>query len=899
MAETSSCETVGPAGCGEDGADPSVCAPQWCAAGRDDAGKPCSAGQPACLPQGDLCPAHEDATQAVACPAGQFPAREGAGCATAGAEVADVNGHLAPAAKGALWPELPPVPADWPDAPLVPAAAPGQTPVPLWCADSAGAARACAASESGCPVGYAPGPASSGQCAALAGPSWVCPPGFDVSGGVGAPQATLSCVPAKSTCPAGGADGFAWSEDLPGTVYVRAGSPTAGATGARSAPFATVTAALGVKPQRIAVAAGTYPEALTLKGAVELVGQCAALVQFQGPPDQPAVHFSASAQGAAVARVTLRGGSTGVLVAVGAKAAVREAWLHKVGQVGAVVQGQFALRDTVVADVEPAADGDLGSGLVAIKAGAITAERVAVERARLTALLASGPGSTIAGSAVSVQSTLPGVTAKEAGSALAAVDGGGIALSQVRVTASTGIQALATGSGSHLALTEAAIAEAAAGGAGMASAAVVATGGASVTLDRVRVAQNAVGGIVAYDAGTKVHLAHVLVAATAPDPATAKLGGGVDIGDGAHLHADGLRVFANRATGLRLWDAATGDVARVLVDHTLPQAADGSLGRAVEVSAGATLLLRRARLANNRGIGLFVVDAASKVRADDLVVDHTGPDDASGLYGTSAAVANGTLRIVRGRLAHGHSHGAAAVMGGQLLLAGVAIHDIAALPQSGQFGLGALAHQGGHATLLGCAIARVRQAGVTAATASSVTLVGTTVAQVEVEAASAAHGVGVWAYPQATATLRAVRVAQSHGAAVATFRGTLDVRAAVLVDTLAASGAAATPGGLVLADGLVAREAEQVAVRDCWVAGNGRAGLFFDGPAVKGATLAHSVATQSVFGLVTQRGAVVARTASWIALNSQQNLAGDAGLSAPEPPQLAPFDVQVADKPKK
>ena len=147
-----------------------------------------------------------------------------------------------------------------------------------------------------------------------------------------------------------------------------------------------------------------------------------------------------------------------------------------------------------------------------------------------------------------------------------------------------------------------------------------------------------------------------------------------------------------------------------------------------------------------------------------------------------------------------------------------------------------------------------------------------------------------------TAQLVATTVRSCHSAAVATIAGSLVLRSVVLADTQPAPvlSRGGSQGPLV-GDGLLAHNAVQVTVEQALIANNARAGAFFSStglaqPLVNEAKMTATALTRSVFGVVVQGDAQLVLK-GWLASgNSQQNFAGNLGLSVPEPPQPVAVD---------
>ena len=131
-----------------------------------------------------------------------------------------------------------------------------------------------------------------GGCAVVGVPVDGCAPGFthDGNGGCRPTLPAESCkagtmaVPGDETCaevaPCG-TETFGAIPDAPGTAFVDPAA-AAGGIGSKSAPFASIAAALATSASTVALAAGTYTGDLVLDRSVTLVGRCPSKVTIVG-----------------------------------------------------------------------------------------------------------------------------------------------------------------------------------------------------------------------------------------------------------------------------------------------------------------------------------------------------------------------------------------------------------------------------------------------------------------------------------------------------------------------------------------------------------------------------------------------------------------------------------------
>ncbi len=170
-----------------------------------------------------------------------------------------------------------------------------------------------------------------------------------------------------------------------GTIYVSATAATGG-DGSEAKPFRTVREALDAAPvattlPTIAIAAGTYKEALVVDKTVRLVGRCPSMVTIEPPTLDFALDLTVDAE---VRGLSTKGGAGGVRAA-GNVTHLSALHVHDTAAEGIfAVSGSLTLRDVVVERAR-----DVG---VEILDAAVTLDRVVVldTAASLTKLFGRG-----------------------------------------------------------------------------------------------------------------------------------------------------------------------------------------------------------------------------------------------------------------------------------------------------------------------------------------------------------------------------------------------------------------------------------------------------------------------------------------------------------------------------
>ncbi|MDB4942172.1 MAG: hypothetical protein JWP97_1706 [Labilithrix sp.] len=171
--------------------------------------------------------------------------------------------------------------------------------------------------------------------------------------------------------------------------------------------FRTVGEALAAAPSgaTVAIAAGTYAEALTLSRPVSLVGRCPAEVTLTSPGGAVAGVTTTSGSAVTLRGLTMSGfAAGGVLVYAGATATIEDVVIEGAGGWGVIVDGSKAtIRRAKLADPAPNAKG-AAWGIAAGASSEVLAEDVTISGGTTGVYVAStGTKITLRGSLVSGQ----------------------------------------------------------------------------------------------------------------------------------------------------------------------------------------------------------------------------------------------------------------------------------------------------------------------------------------------------------------------------------------------------------------------------------------------------------------------------------------------------------------
>ncbi len=570
-----------------------------------------------------------------------------------------------------------------------------------------------------CPADFAPAATGTGCDPVL--PPTACAPGTMPR--VGA----ASCEPVGWTaCPAGfAADPSGWGcldvePDVPCSGATRevlgqqtcqplgdcaAAFPPAGATlfvdPAVTTPDAThhasLQAALAAAPAGavIAVAAGTYAEALVITRPVTLVGRCAEQVVVQAPAPGAAGLAVDRAVAAEVRGLTLRGHAIGARVTGGGTLTLRESLIDANVDYGVLASGagsKATVVDSVIRDTS-ALGPNVGHG-VQIESGALVAlDGTVVKGNHRYGVLATGTRTQATFLGAIVRDTLatsgdfggmgvvvdPGASATLTRTAVVNSRHRGVRVTQATLTLTDSVvrgtaprnggelgDGLSVFGGKATLVRSAVVGNATAGVfaqgataslevrdsvvrdthvAAAQSCGLGASLGASLTLANSALVENDECGLALYQSSATV--THSLVAGTRQGQNAAARG--IDVFSASCLDLRDSAVVGSSTLGLAVIDSGAdagcaATLTRSLVSGTLPRD-DGILGRGVSVQ-NAEVTLQRSALLDNREVGLFVSREGATVTATECTVRGTQAE-AAGSFGDGLVAHAGSRVTLR------------------------------------------------------------------------------------------------------------------------------------------------------------------------------------------------------------------------------------------------------------
>lgn len=345
-----------------------------------------------------------------------------------------------------------------------------------------------------------------------------------------------------------------------------------------------------------------------------------------------------------------------------------------------------------------ARDGVAGRGLELTAGADATITRATFETHLDLSLSLDGLGTRANLNEVVVRDTR-GATLTGANGYGASVTGGAtLAANALIVSSSHGAGLLASGLRTRLTLTNGFIVATAPDSAGSGNGIAVESG-AVADLHRSLLAGNTEAALFATGPGSRVEFDDLTITATRSNPSDGRAGLGLWLQDGSALVGDRLLLRGNRFAGLYATGMATTVTAsQLVVANTRPQTGDGRGGMGLFLNDGATATLGSMLLRGNHEVGLLLDDASATLR-DTLIADTQSRD--SGLHGSGIELQRGAqLSLERALLQRNRGVGLLVTdAGSRLTFADLAIEATSPRPEPlAGFGTGLAIMSGGAAS---------------------------------------------------------------------------------------------------------------------------------------------------------------------------------------------------------
>jgi hypothetical protein len=454
------------------------------------------------------------------------------------------------------------------------------------------------------------------------------------------------CVPIDG--PAGCGTGT-WGNipDDPMNVYVDPSYAGNDGDGSMAKPVTTIAAALSrVQPGgRVALAAGTYMEQVSVETPVEIAGRCPSMVTIVGTgldTTYPVVVW-VDAGPSTIRGVTI----TGPGVGIEADRDVTVDTVHLTGTAGsALLSGghTMTITNTLAEGTAPDPTSQHGNGLSAEMGATVTVTDSAFYQNRAQAVLSYGPGVSVTMTDVLVDTTLPEMNDQLHGEGVTAINGGTVDMTAVAIVNSTvsgfaaeGIGSTASANGVLVERTQPQATDMTQG-----QGVVIAAGG-DLTLASSAVLGNEEVGVFVYGGNTHAIVTGSLIAGTAPQASDGKYGAGVEVQGGASVTTSDNVLSKNHQTAIGVHEKDTHvTMIRDILEDTIPQVADGQYGCGAIVGTG-VLDLASVTIARSHVAAILVSDGSAVLDGSLLLDTQAGNLTLQGSMQTLTDVGDGLV----------------------------------------------------------------------------------------------------------------------------------------------------------------------------------------------------------------------------------------------------------------
>ncbi len=451
-----------------------------------------------------------------------------------------------------------------------------------------------------------------------------------------------------------------WPSDLPESVpvwYVQAGGSGDGhSTGA---PLGTIAAALSQAQDGdiVALARGTYSEAVQIARAVTLWGACVAETVIEAPSarvDRGTVEIGAGG-GAVVTNLTVTGPRPGVWILDNAvTGTLRHVRIDAAQMIGVFVSddGKALLEDVVITGtLSDPADLEMGRGLQVRTGGHVELRRSVLEHNRDLGVTVTEVGASVKLVDSVVRDTLPQESDGAWGQGLEVIYGARAELTRCLFERNRNSGMVAAHEGTELVLRDVVIRETlpqennSQYGGGMEVAV-----GALVTGQQVLFEDNTTISLVTGNEGTRVEFEDLVVRRTRPRLADGVFGNGMTLQMGSEVTLRRAAFVANRFAEILASSPSTLLVLEdVILRETLPQEQDGERGAGLEVNSGAQVRASRLRIERTADSATHL-GFATQVELSDLTIQDVGLGGAL-QYGRGLNVQTGaSVTVERARI---------------------------------------------------------------------------------------------------------------------------------------------------------------------------------------------------------------------------------------------------------
>ncbi|MBW2462647.1 MAG: right-handed parallel beta-helix repeat-containing protein [Deltaproteobacteria bacterium] len=215
--------------------------------------------------------------------------------------------------------------------------------------------------------------------------------------------------------------------------------------------------------------------------------------------------------------------------------------------------------------------------------------------------------------------------------------------------------------------------------------------GASATVTRTIFERNRDLGVGAFDPDTTVEITDAVVRDTRPRESDGAGGGGILVELGASAVITRLVVEDNRQSGILVDQlGSTLALTDAVVRGTLSRENDGRFGRGLSLQFGASAMVARAVFEANRDIGVFANNEGTTLALTDVIVRDTLTRESDGEFGRGVSVQVGaSVTVTRAIVERSRDVGVLADgPGATAILVDTVVRDTLSQEIDGRFGMG-------------------------------------------------------------------------------------------------------------------------------------------------------------------------------------------------------------------
>jgi hypothetical protein len=456
------------------------------------------------------------------------------------------------------------------------------------------------------------------------------------------------CVRFGSECPADGVP--AGLPKVVSVLFVRAGA--SGGDGSAARPFGSIGEALGVAAAGavVAIAPGTYDEALRLERPVTLWGACPAGVVLTSSATSAALDsgvVTVESSGVTLRNLAIAGAArAGVWATVaGARVEVLDVIIEEVTVIGiAVEQGAQLVADgLIVRGTRPGPGGQFGRGLGAETGGRVEVRRALFERNHEFGVMVMHETTSVALESALVRDGLVREANGRDGIGVAVMRGSSARVARSWLSGNRAGAASAIDPGSHLELDQVWAVDTRAQPDGLFGRGINVEQGATLIARRVVATGNREAAAFAQDSGTTLQVSDSILARSLPRETDGQGGRGASIQLGAAATFERVLVDESLETGIAVTGAGAWlDMEDIVIRRTTA-GVDG-IGRGLAVEGGATTMARRVLIETSAGVGALAQMTGTSIEMEDTRIRGTSP-----LGGFIPARALGVQRQANGR----------------------------------------------------------------------------------------------------------------------------------------------------------------------------------------------------------------------------------------------------------